>query len=313
MATETMTMDNLLAGGEEPLAIPGTLAAGQNLSRGAALGRILLAIAAAVAGANAGSNGTCTGQALGAGAKVGDYLLTCIGGDKAATAGDCQGAGDGVLTLDVTTPLLTGAQYGVYKVLCMTAYNADPAVAAKFLVLDPSGAFLGLYTVGGSAFATQIKFAIAEDNTNKHALGDYYEVTVAQAVPANGLGTFSVVDPDGIALENAVTGTPYAGPIAFTLNDGSNNFDIGDTFTLTVSKTLGNWKSAVKTAVDGSEVVRRILAVATDATNGALPTSLYAEGEFNVDAVTFGGADTADDHRTEMEDKGLYLLSVTHA
>jgi hypothetical protein len=308
--TETLVRDNLLAGGKPPTLGSAVLALGAGaLKRGTPLGRILLAISAAVAGTNAGSNGTCTGVALGTGAKVGAYLLTCIGGELAATKGNCIGTGDGALTLDGTTPLLDGAQAGIYRIVCIEPGSN----AGIFAVHDPRGVFIGKHVVGGAAFATQIKFAIADGSNADFVAGDYFEVTVAQSVPADGLATFSVVDPDGVALANAVVGTPYVGAINFTLNDGSNNFDIGDTFTITVSATLGNWKQAVSTAVDGSQAVDMILAEDADATSATQPVPVYLDGVFNEDAIIWGGADTANTHRQAMRDKGLHLVTITHA
>lgn len=145
--------------------------------------------------------------ALAAGSVLGKITRGALSGAASA----CVGVANGTLTLDATTPLLTGAQPGVYTMRCVTAYSADPAVAAKFVVDDPSGLPIGQYTVGGSAFATQIKFAITE-GSNKHALGDAYKVTVTAAA---GSGKYALVDKtatDGSAvaagiLAEAVTAT----------------------------------------------------------------------------------------------------------
>jgi hypothetical protein len=310
MTTETLVRDNLLAGGVPPVLGRGTLALGAGaLTRGSVLGRILLAIAAAAAGENNTGNGTCTGVALGVGAQVGTYTLTCVGssGTLAAVAGDAVGTGNGVLTLDATTPLLTGAQPGVYQIVCV-----EPGTnVGTFQVLDPNGVFIGSYTVGGADFATQIKFAIADGSTD-FAAGDYFEVTVTAGVPSNGLATFTVTDPNGAALANATVGTAYVGQVLFTLNDGTTNFAIGDAFTIAVSATLGNWKLCNSASTDGSQHPDMILAEAADATSVAVPVPTYLEGVFNEDALTFGGTDTADTHRQAMRDKGMHLQTVIH-
>jgi hypothetical protein len=63
-----------------------------------------------------------------------------------------------------------------------------------------------------------------------------YVVTCITAA-ANG-GTFSVVNPAGKALPNAVVGTPYRSrEINFTLNDGATDFIVGDVFTFVVDTT----------------------------------------------------------------------------
>lgn len=79
MSSETYSYDNLMGGSQERIVnTAATLALGQNLSRGALLGRILRAIGAAAAGGGNTGEGTIGGEALGARAKVGTYELTCV-------------------------------------------------------------------------------------------------------------------------------------------------------------------------------------------------------------------------------------------
>jgi len=80
----------------------------------------------------------------------------------------------GALTPDATTPLLAGAQLGAYKAVCITA----TANAGTFEVFDPKGNSLGLHIVAGTAFANQIKFAIA-DAAVDFVVGDAFTITVA--------------------------------------------------------------------------------------------------------------------------------------
>jgi len=56
-----------------------------------------------------------------------------------------------------------------------TALAANGGV---FEVKDPNGVVLGSYTIGGAAFATGIKFAMADSGTD-FALGDGFDITVA--------------------------------------------------------------------------------------------------------------------------------------
>lgn len=305
MTTETMTHDNLLAGGKAPTLGCATLANGAgSLTRGSALGRILRSISAAVAGGGNSGNGTVTGIALRAGAQVGAYALACIGGALTATKSDPIGTGTGALTLDAS-PILAGAQVGVYKIVCIEPGSN----VGTFAVYDPYGVYLGKHIVAGAAFATQIKFTIADDVD--FVAGDYFTVTVAPAAAGNGLSTFSVTAPDG-TVTTATVGTAYTGEIGFTINDGTNNFALGDTFAITVASILGDWTLANSANRDGSEVVDCILAADADATSSAVPVSVYFDGTFNEATVDFGGTDTADTHRQAMRDKGLHLVSITH-
>lgn len=66
-------------------------------------------------------------------------------------------------------------------------------------------------------------------------VGNY--VVTCTAAAANG-GTFSVVNPAGKALPPATVGTPYRSrEINFTINDGSSDFIVNDSFTFVVSTT----------------------------------------------------------------------------
>lgn len=56
---------------------------------------------------------------------------------------------------------------------------------------------------------------------------------------ANG-GVFSVVDPQGNVLDDAVVGTPYTGQvIKFAIADGTDDFAVGDGFDVTVTVSTG--------------------------------------------------------------------------
>jgi hypothetical protein len=99
--------------------------------------------------------------------------------DQAVVTPAAANAGKGVLTMDATTPILTGAQPGAYVVKCTTA----AAGAGTFTVYDPHGNSLGTITVGGTAFATQIKFTIA-DGTPDFAVNDQFSIVVGPEIPA---------------------------------------------------------------------------------------------------------------------------------
>lgn len=58
---------------------------------------------------------------------------------------------------------------------------------------------------------------------------------------------------------------------------------------------------------DGSRTAAAILAEDIDATNDAVVTSAYVKGEFNENALTFGGDDEADDHRADLQTLGIIL------
>jgi predicted nucleic acid-binding Zn-ribbon protein len=115
----------------------------------------------------------------------GDAVVVVAGqagkfGSGSATVADTSVAeavegntGNGVMTLDATTPLLAGAQSGVYTATA-TAAATD---SGTFRVTDPNGSVLGDVAVGAT-FANQIKFVIADGSTD-FIVGDKFTVTVA--------------------------------------------------------------------------------------------------------------------------------------
>lgn len=230
-------------------------------------------------------NVVVTGSAaLGACTVLGRVLATGV-------AQEFSGTGNGVLTPDVTTPLLAGVQEGAYRVVCIEPGSN----AGTFAVYDPQGVQLGTVVAGGAAFANQVKFAIADGATDFVAgdtftlwvkagtasavtgtgngtlslygtadpvqLGTYALVCTA-AVP-NG-GTFSVTAPDGTELGPAAVGTRYKNAgLDFKINDGSTDFIVGDAFTLTV--TRGKVKAWDPQNTDGGGTAWGILVGAVDA------------------------------------------------
>jgi hypothetical protein len=54
---------------------------------------------------------------------------------------------------------------------------------------------------------------------------------------------FNVVDPTGAVIGTGATGTPFVGPVDFTITAGSTPFIVGDTFTITVTQQAPSWVS----------------------------------------------------------------------
>jgi hypothetical protein len=102
---------------------------------------------------------------------------------------------------------------------------------------------------------------------SKAKLGIY---TISCVHADAGAGLFSVEDPDGYALPNAVAGAAYVNDqINFTLSDGSPDFSVGDTFTVEIAAGSGSVVGIDPTAVDGSQDAYGILTAACDATSAA--------------------------------------------
>lgn len=86
--------------------------------------------------------------------------------------------------------------------------------------------------------------------------------------PATNGGTFSVEDPDGVNIGTAVVGTPFAGPVNFTIGDGATDFAAGDRFTVTVAEGSGKYKEYNPANTDGSQAAAAILIDHANATAG---------------------------------------------
>lgn len=91
-----------------------------------------------------------------------------IGEATSAVKASGANTGTGTLTVDTTTPVLTGATEGLYTVRFTSA--------TAFTVTSPAGATVGT-GVAGTAFATQIKFVAATGGT-AYVAGDGFDVTV---------------------------------------------------------------------------------------------------------------------------------------
>lgn len=136
-------------------------------------------------------------------------------------------------------------------------------------------------------------------------IGNYVLTCITAAM--NG-GTFKVIDPDGIRLDDAVVGTAYAGPVNFIVNDGSVDFVVGDKFTIPVTAGSGKYKTVNSANVDGSGDPEVVLAdESVDATAADKPASAYLTGEFNEDKLVFGGTDTKETHRAALRKLGIFL------
>lgn len=175
---------------------------------------------------------------IGAGTLVRGTVLGQITSGAATSAAKSGGnTGNGTLTLDATTPKLTGAQVGVYTVRCINAaFNGG-----TFRVTAPDGDVIGDVAVG-STFSNQIKFAIA-DGAPDFNVGDGFDITVAA-----GSGYYIQ------SVKTAVNGSNVPVAILADATDASGGVKVGgiylmgefnqgkltysNTFTLAELKTL---------------------------------------------------------------------------
>lgn len=91
--------------------------------------------------------------------------------------------------------------------------------------------------------------------------------------------------------------------------------DLGSTGALVRGTVLGmisadgRYGISLAAAVDGSEVPRAILVKAADPSGGDVLASIYEEGEFNEDRLTYGTGHTADSVREPLRAVGIHLKS----
>ncbi|WP_175946622.1 head decoration protein [Burkholderia pyrrocinia] len=125
-------------------------------------------------------------------------------GGTATAAAKAGNTGNGVFTLDATTPVLPNAKTGIYVVRCTIAATNS----GTFRVFDPNGEVVGDIVVG-QTFANQIKFLVADGATD-FIVGDEFDVDVSAVS-----GTFVPLNP------TATDGTQIAAGISFGTYDAT--------------------------------------------------------------------------------------------
>ena len=164
-SSSTYSPDNMLAG-DDVLSRRVTLLSGQNLVRGAVLGRVTLGAAAAAA--KAGGN-----------------------------------TGNGTLTMDATTPVKNGAKVGVYTVRFTVAATNNGTFVVRDPDGNQIGTVV--MAGGAGAFDDDIKFAVADGATD-FAVGDGFDITIAAGSGKYVLSLAAAVDgsqiPDLILAES---------------------------------------------------------------------------------------------------------------
>ncbi|CAB3742561.1 hypothetical protein LMG24238_06902 [Paraburkholderia sediminicola] len=133
----------------------------------------------------------------------GEVIAKKAGGTATAVA-KAGNTGNGVFTIDATTPVLPNAKTGIYVVRCTIAATNS----GTFRVFDPAGDVVGDIVVG-QTFADQIKFAIADGATD-FIVGDEFDVDVSVTST-----TFVPLNP------TATDGTQIAAAISFGTYDAT--------------------------------------------------------------------------------------------
>jgi len=144
-------------------------------------------------------------------------------------------------------------------------------------------------------------------------LGDYTLICTSAPTEAgaNDAG-FAVFAPDGKRLEDAVQGVTYGNDhLGFTIGNADEaDFAVSDSFTIPITAVDDEWKLVNSANVDGSAEPRAVLAADVDASEEDKTAPVYLTGEFNEEALTFGGTDDADTHREALRELGIFLKTI---
>lgn len=202
----------------------------------------------------------------------------------------------------------------------LLAGGSMPIVSGAVTLLEgqdlEAGSVLGMVTkdLGDSAFVGDgdgVLSGVAMGAAVQ--IGSYRIVCItAPSEAGEDDAVFAVFAPDGTRLEDAEQGKAYSNShLVFTIGAADQaDFAAGDVFTVPVEAGSGGYKLVNSSNVDGSANPCAILAADVDATSEDTVAPVHFSGEFNEDALTFGGTDDADTHREALRALGIFLKTV---
>jgi len=194
-----------------------------------------------------------------------------------------EDAGGATAAIGSITPSGTQTRSANYRALVNNIASAPFTVAASASVTarcralaEAINSVLEMPVIAGYAYGSVTSSAVTGGGngtvtslsvTGAPTPGAY--TLVCNTEVANG-GVFTLTDPDGTVVSSSVTMTPGSGGttvinvggIQFTITDGSNDFDLGDSFTITVpatavsltSKWKGDSANALYVEISGSSL-----------------------------------------------------------
>lgn len=120
----------------------------------------------------------------------------------AAAVDGAGNTGNGTLVMDETTPILPGAQAGVYKVT-FTGLT-------QFTLFDPDGMSLGEFAIGGTeadavTVVSELKFEVTQGAT-AFAIGDEFTITIAEGSGKYVPAPATAVDGSDVAVAVCIHG-----------------------------------------------------------------------------------------------------------
>jgi hypothetical protein len=248
-----------------------------------------------------------------------DAITVAVG--EALVAGQVLGkitraANGAVVTgsIAATTLTVTAVTSGLLSV-GQTISGSGITAGTKITALGTGKGGTGTYTVDTSqtaasttVTATSASAAAGGSNTGNGTMGAItvgdsaqpgdYVLKITEA--ATNAGDFQVVDPAGDVVGNGTVAVAFSGGgLSFTLADGSTDFAVGDTFTITVAAGNGHYAKHDPDGDDGREVAAAILFDAVDASSASKPgVAITRNAEVNGNEITWksgisGGNKTA--------------------
>jgi hypothetical protein len=159
----------------------------------------------------------------------------------------------------------------------------------------------GMFTAAEAVAGTNVgNGTVSGETASDIAVPGTYTLTcTAESADA---GTFSVLDPNGIYLADATVAVAYSGPISFTIADGSEDFDTGDTFTIAVTEGLGK----VTAFTTGSRPYT-VMQEDVDATSGDVAGLAYRDADILASEVDFGTGTDAE-VRDALAEQNIFLM-----
>jgi phage tail sheath gpL-like len=170
---------------------------------------------------------------------------------SSAAVGDITGSGTATRTVEFV-PVVSKVRGQTFAITA-----TDDATAKHVKLHDAIANTLGMPVTAAFAYGSATSDA-GDDNVGNGTMGSITVNATLQPRPgvytlvctaeASSAGTFSVTDPDGTALPNLTVASAYDSGtgLTFTLADGAEDFDEGDTFTITVPASKVNVTSGWK-------------------------------------------------------------------
>lgn len=134
-----------------------------------------------------------------------------------------------------------------------------------------------------------------------------YKLLITAA--ASNAGTFELRGPDGSLISSGTVAVAFVSDhMSFTLADGATDFIVGDAFIINVAQgTKYRHVNSANTDGSGTPIGVLLKDIATSVSDTSHDVAIAFEGEFNEAALTFGGSEALAQHRTALEERGLYL------